>query len=42
MMLAQKKVDETKKALAIAYQTATHIEDKGPQVGGGGGQVAVR
>ena len=32
MMLAQKKTDETKKALAIAYQTAAHIEDKGPQV----------
>lgn len=32
MMLAQKKTEETKKALAIAYQTAAHIEDKGPQV----------
>ncbi|KAI7836105.1 hypothetical protein COHA_010007 [Chlorella ohadii] len=32
MMLAQKKVDETKRALAIAYQTAAHIDDKGPQV----------
>lgn len=34
MMLAQKKVDETKRALAIAYQTAAHIDDKGPQVRG--------
>ncbi len=34
MMLAQKKVDETKRALAIAYQTAAHIDDKGPQVWG--------
>jgi hypothetical protein len=32
MLLAQQKVDETKAALAIAYQTSTHIEDKGPQV----------
>lgn len=32
MLLAQKKVAETKQALAIAYQTAAHIEDKGPQV----------
>lgn len=33
MLLAQKKTEETKQALAIAYQTAGHIEDKGPQVG---------
>lgn len=33
MLLAQKRVEETKAALAIAYQTAAHIEDKGPQVG---------
>jgi hypothetical protein len=33
MLLAQQKVDETKAALAIAYQASTHIEDKGPQVG---------
>ena len=33
MLLAQRKIDETKQALAIAYQTAMHIEDKGPRVG---------
>lgn len=32
MMLAQKKVAETKEALAIAYQAAAAIDDKGPQV----------
>ncbi|KAL4430714.1 hypothetical protein ABPG75_005970 [Micractinium tetrahymenae] len=32
MLLAQRKVEETKQALAIAYQAATHIEDKGPMV----------
>lgn len=32
MLLAQRKVDETKQALAIAYHAATHIEDKGPMV----------
>lgn len=38
MLLAQKKTEETKQALAIAYQTAAHIEDKGPQVGWLGGE----
>ena len=32
MLLAQQRVEETKTALAIAYHTASAIEDKGPQV----------
>lgn len=33
MLLAQRKVEETKQALAIAYHAAAHIDDKGPMVG---------
>ncbi|KAL4432400.1 hypothetical protein ABPG77_001699 [Micractinium sp. CCAP 211/92] len=32
MLLAQRKIEETKAALAVAYHAATHIEDKGPMV----------